>query len=310
MSKLIGKKLLVTGAGGFIGRALIDSLIHHGAKIRALLGPDDQPGGWSQDRVSTSQADIGDRDTIGPMLSGSEIVVHLAGPASVRDSYKAASRYARVHVGGTATLLDLACSARVRRFVYISSAEVYGRPLHNPVEENHRLEARSPYAAAKIGGEQFVESATHSSDIQVVILRPFSVYGPGHPAGSLLSTILQQALRDSQIQLNDLRPIRDYCFITDVTAAIVQACSVQLSKTCIANVGTGIGTSVFDLANLVTQILGRHKNIVGSDNGDRPEDGKIFQLIANRRQAQEQLEWQPVVSLTQGLKQTIDAWGK
>jgi UDP-glucose 4-epimerase len=152
-----------------------------------------------------------------------DAVIHLAGPPSVAASFDLPAEYARIHVGGTATVLDACRRLRIRRLVYLSSAEVYGQPQTNPVREDHPLEARSPYAAAKIGAEKFIESFAYSFALQSVILRPFSVYGAGLCSQSLIGAILHQARHGDSVRLATLAPIRDYCHVKDVATAILLA---------------------------------------------------------------------------------------
>ena len=158
------------------------------------------------------------------------------------------------------------------------------------------------YAAAKISAERFVEAFVNSFGIQAIVLRPFSVYGPGSPSESLIGTILGQAQRDDHIVLNDLRPTRDYCYVTDLAEAILCSCTAQLPEFCIANIGTGIGTSVADLARLILEILQRNLPVIERPAKQRPTSSEIYNLIADRKQAQAILGWVPKTSLRSGLE--------
>lgn len=299
------KTIVVTGGGGFIGSAVVDLLVNRGANVRTLLGGPGDKVRAAPAQVTSIRADITDSTAIAELAAGADIVIHLAGPAAVAASFESAVEYSRVHVGGTTALLDVCRRVRVPRFVYISSAEVYGRPDSIPVREDFPLHARSPYAAAKISAEQFVEAFAYGFGIQAIVLRPFSVYGPGASSNSLIGTIVRQAKRDDSIVLRDLKPARDYCYVTDVAEAILCSCTAQLPQFCIANIGTGTATSVADVARLILEILRRDIPVIESPENKRPGSSEIYNLVADPTQAQAVLGWSPKTTLRSGLERTI-----
>jgi nucleoside-diphosphate-sugar epimerase len=304
---LMGKIIAVTGAGGFIGSSVVQALVRSGATVRALVGP---PGVVIYDpaaEVQSLRADIGDIAAVRLLISGAEIVVHLAGPAGVVASFQDPVEYSRVHVGGTAGLLDLCRAERVRRCVYISSAEVYGRPQTNPVPEDHRLQARSPYGAAKIGAESLVDAYSRTCGIESIILRPFSIYGSRAPAQSLIGTILRQIRDSTPINLADLKPVRDYCYVEDVAQAVVNACVIEITQLHRFNIGTGQGTSVRQLAELLLQLTGSSLMVQENAGLLRPQGAEIYELIADTRLARDILKWTPRFSLASGLKETLQS---
>jgi nucleoside-diphosphate-sugar epimerase len=298
----------VTGAGGFIGRAVCRALLAKGCEIRALVGPPSDllpaPPGVSLDL----RAEITNRTALYELLDGGvDAVVHLAGPPSVRASFDEPLAYIQAHTGGSGALLDACRHTGVQRFVYVSSAEVYGRPLTDPVDETHPLDARSPYAAAKVGAEQMVRAYAHAYGIGVTIVRPFSVYGPGMGAHALLPAILRQLGTAATLRLADLRPERDYCHVDDVAAAIVAAASGRRAGALAINIGTGIGTSVRDLALLAMRLTGHDLPIAEDVGARRPGNADILRLVADRRLAAAELGWEPRISLERGLSAMLTA---
>jgi nucleoside-diphosphate-sugar epimerase len=297
--------VLVTGAGGFIGSAVTRLLSAGGAPVRAHLGPPGSQVNAAPPGVTSFFAAIDDLPALRSLVEGAGTVVHLAGPASVAASFADPIEYARVHVAGTATVLEACRASTVRRLVYVSSAELYGLPERNPVGEDHPLRPRSPYGAAKLGAEALVQSFASVLGIQVVILRPFSVYGPGAPGRSLVGTLLDQALHRNTVVLADLRPVRDYCFVDDVAGAIVRACSRPMTTpVALFNVGTGMGTAVADLARLAIVAVGRDVP-VRSGGADRPAGTEPVSLVADVERIRRDLGWRAETSLPDGLARTV-----
>ena len=299
------RRITVTGAGGFLGTAAVDALAGDGACVQAILGPADHEANAPGRAAYLAKADIRDLGALRRLVAGSDAVVHLAGPASVAASFTDPAEYVRIHTEGTAVLLEACRSERIPRLIHVSSAEVYGRPLWSPVGEDHPLSARSPYGAAKIGAEKLIEAYVHSFALQAVILRPFSVYGPGASPESLIPRIIGMARSGLPVVLRDLRPIRDYCFVTDVARAIAGACSVQGGPLEVLNIGTMCGTSVARVAALILAALGTATSVAESSDRDRPGTSEIYELIADNRRARQILGWTPAVSLEEGLRTTV-----
>jgi len=293
----------LVGANGFIGSAILGALLHRGIAPQALCGPIESsrsiPGG-----VQFVACDLADAERLQSWASGLEVVIHAAGPPSVQRSFEMAEEYVRVHVEGTAALLRACRMAKVNRFVYISSAEVYGRPEASPVAETHRLQARSPYAAAKIGAEKMIEAYVESFGLSAVILRPFSIYGPNFHPDSLLARVVSTA-KSGCIRVRDLRPVRDYCYVGDLAAAVLQACCIGQDKLPIINIGSGEGTSVADFAELVRRSLGLNIPIVEDGSDSRPGQSEIFELVADITAAHDVLGWLPETDLQEGLRLTL-----
>ena len=295
----------LVGANGFIGSVLLRALLHAGIAPRILCGPTENLRPFPQG-VEFLTCDLANADGLESWVSGIEVVIHAAGPPSVRSSFEMAQEYIHVHVGGTAALLRACQMADVKQIIYISSAEVYGRPQVNPVSETHRLQARSPYAAAKIGAEKMIEAYVESFGLRAVILRPFSIYGPGSSPDSLLARVISTA-NHGCVRVRDLRPIRDYCYVGDLAEAVLLACRIRDEGLRIINIGSGKGTSVGDLAKLVLQSMGHDIPVMEDQVDVRPAQSEIFELVADIATARSVLEWCPKTDLEEGLRSTLSA---
>lgn len=303
---LSGKTILVVGAGGFIGSAITECLVSLSARVRGLLGAPDQPAWDTSSSVETCRADIRDIDKLCELAEGADIVVHAAGPPSVKSSFEFPAAYASIHTIGTVTLLEACRRNAVPRFVYLSSAEVYGSPSAERVDENQPFQPCSPYGAAKAAAEIFVATMSRLSNVKSAILRPFSVYGPRQASESLVGTILHQALQEKCVQLNDLRPVRDYCYVGDLAEAVALACITD--ESCgVFNIASGEGTSVAQMAKLILGICHRDNLIQQKDQPAPPQEAEIFRLVANTERARNVLGWEPRTTLEDGLGETV-AW--
>jgi nucleoside-diphosphate-sugar epimerase len=250
-------------------------------------------------------ADIADAETLERIAHGVHTVVHMAGPPSVASSFERPTAFAQTHVAGTAAALEASRKAGVRRFVYISSGEVYGRPRTATVSEDHPVVPRSPYGAAKAGAEHFVRVFSMNVGMPSVILRPFSVYGAGAPSSGVVNTILRMAQFEEKVVVRDLTPVRDYCFVDDVADAIARACTAAVNGIATINIGSGVGISVAGLAQTVLRVLGRDIPLCENRESQRPAKAEIYSLIADRRLASELLGWQPKTDLETGIRQSL-----
>lgn len=295
--------ILVTGAGGFIGRHVVRELAHAGGQVRCLTGPPGSGLAVPAGASDSFEADICDTDTVHRHACAVDVIVHLAGPPSVAGSFEDPCEYMRAHVQGTASVLHASRRAGVRRIVYISSAEIYGRPVSNPVDEDHRQQPRSPYAAAKAGAEKMIEAWQHCYGQSIIVLRPFSIYGPGASPHSLVAHIVAQLRAGTDVVLRDFRPVRDYCCVSDFARAVACSCTVATDHG-VFNIGTMHGTSVKELAVLARAVAASKVRIVEDASLRRPSD--ILKLVADNRRARAALKWKPAVALSEGLRIVIN----
>jgi len=310
--------VLVTGANGMIGSAVVASAAVPAASLRTHLGTK-RPDGRTRPGSSVA-CDITDIDALRPVADGADVVIHLAGPPSVAASFADPTEFVRAHVLGTTTVVRLCQELGIPRLVHVSSAEVYGRPRRNPVGEADPTAPRSPYAAAKLAAEGVVGAASRAWGLDAVILRPFSVYGPGARRDSVLGLILDQVLIGDRVRLRKLDGVRDYCFVDDLATAVWQAATLDLGGLHVLNIASGRGTRVDELARAALTArdgsLPRGASVEewpiddaveAGTGGDRPADADIHELIGDVSWAREVLGWQATTSLVEGLARTL-AW--
>lgn len=299
-------QIAVTGAGGFIGSALTAQLAARGASIRALQGPPGLPLASPQEGVQYSQAEIDDPSAVSTLLAGCAVVVHVAGTPYVADSFQDPAECVRVHVVGTANVIAACRRLGTPRLVYVSSAEVYGQPSSNPVDEDSPASPRSPYGIAKRAAEQLVECCTLTTDLTAASVRPFSIYGPGMPSRGLLPTLVRRAQLQSTVEVTDLRPVRDYCYIDDLVELLVSLAVVPLpNRYRVFNAGSGRGISVEQIANAVFAELPQDVALRQSSGADRPRECEIHELVSNPARAQQEIGWRAHTSLGEGMAKTV-----
>jgi nucleoside-diphosphate-sugar epimerase len=303
---LRNQHVLVLGGGGFLGSAITNALVARVGRISAILGPPGTDVVPAPREVRTGHLDICDTHALSSWLRGVDTVVHAAGPPSVAASFADPLAFARTHVLGTVSTLEACRHAEVRRLVYLSSAEIYGQPGINPVVERAPLAPLSPYGAAKMSAETFICADAGRSVGDALILRPFSVYGPGSPARSVVGSIMRQALAGTEIRVFDPRPIRDYCYIDDLATCVLKACASPVSAPMrIYNVGSGRGTSVADLTRQALEVAGRCLPLLIVGESDRPARAAIRELVADISKAGRELRWTPSTPLQRGLGQLM-----
>lgn len=306
------KKVLVTGAGGFIGSHLTERLVELGAKTRAFVRYS-STGSWGwldqsslKNDVEVVLGDIRDQDTVADALIGVDIVFHLAALIAIPYSYQAPLSYVRTNVEGTLNVLQAAQRAGLERVVHTSTSEVYGTARTVPIVENHPLQGQSPYSASKIGADKIAESFHLSFGLPVVTVRPFNTYGPRQSARAVIPTIITQALNGSEIRLGNLEPTRDLNFVADTVEGFIRAAETPQAIGETINLGTGREISIGDLAGLILKLMNRDIPIALEDARLRPENSEVDRLCADNRKGQSILGWTPKYSLEEGLAATIE----
>ena len=316
-----GKKVLVTGADGFIGSHLTESLVSKGACVTAMTCYNSFGSfGWLDElsldirnSLTIKPCDIRDSAHIFRIFEGNEIVFHLAALIGIPYSYLAAQSYVDVNINGTLNLLEAARGGSCGRVIHTSTSEVYGSAQMRPIPETHPLHGQSPYAASKIGADQMAEAYARSHDVPVVILRPFNTYGPRQSERAVIATAIRQMIDNAckEVHLGDITTTRDFNFVNDTVEAFTQVgLSSNISYGEPYNAGSGIETSVSDVVQKLFQITGCNKPLITDTNRNRPKASEVRSLIADSSKLKAATGWKSSMDLDTGLTQTVEWWKK
>lgn len=308
-----GKRVLVTGAGGFIGSHLTHKLTALGAQTRAFVHyRSNGSWGWlDEDEVRKDieviPGDVRDRETLKQAMQGTEIVFHLAALIAIPYSYRAPASYVQTNVEGTAHVLQVAREEDVERFVHASTSEVYGTARYVPIDEEHPLQGQTPYSASKIAADKFAEAFYCSFGVPVAIARPFNTFGPRQSARAIIPAILSQALTQSEIKLGNLEPSRDFTYVDDTVEGYIRIGESSAAVGQVINLGSGQEISIGNLVTLILELLGgKDIPVVHDDDRVRLGNSEVDRLCADNRKARDLLGWSPKISLREGLTLTIE----
>ena len=316
-----GKRVLVTGADGFIGSHLAEALVRENAEVTALaLYNAFDRHGWLDDADAEVRAsmtlvrgDIRDGVAMHRLAEGHDVVFHLAALIGIPYSYDSAQSYIDVNVTGTLNVLEAARAHSVGRVIHTSTSEVYGTAQSQPIPETHPLVAQSPYAASKIAADKLAESYALSFDLPVAILRPFNTYGPRQSERAVIPTVIRQALDPAcdTISVGDTTPTRDFNHVSDTVAAFLALGNAnRLAYGRAYNSGTGAAVSIAAMIDLVRAATGANKPIAQSQERFRPEKSEVRALLADSRALQGATDWKPKIDLKTGIVGTVAWWRK
>jgi NAD dependent epimerase/dehydratase len=312
----MSKKVLVTGAAGFIGSHLTERLVRDGHQVRAFVrynGRDDRGNladlpGDIEAAIDVERGDLKDPGAVKRAVDGREWVFHLGALIAIPYSYQNPYDVVQTNVLGTAHVLD-ACraSSTLERVVLTSTSEVYGTAQTVPIDESHPLQGQSPYAATKIGADALGESYHRAFGLPVTILRPFNAFGPRQSARAIIPTIISQALVRPKIKLGRLDPRRDLTYVKDTAAGFVAIAGCDQAVGRAVNIGRGEDISIGELVETIAGRLGRQITIETDQDRFRPAASEVERLLAGTDLAQSLWGWKPRYSLEDGLDETI-AW--
>jgi len=312
-------KVLITGAGGFIGSHLCEALVNEGHEVRALVRYNSQNfWGWldrssARNDINVIAGDMRDFDSVFKAVKGIECIFHLAALISIPYSYQDQRAFIDVNIKGTLNLLQASLSAGVKRIIHTSSSEVYGTAQHIPIDEQHPVNPQSPYAATKAAADYLALSFYRSFDLPVTVLRPFNTYGPRQSARAIIPTILTQILSgNKEIKLGSIQPSRDLTYVRDTVQAFILAGSSISDKAIgeVINIGSNFDISVEKLAGFIAELAGVEIELLSEEERKRPVKSEVERLLAENKKAKRLLGWSPVYSLEKGLRETIDWFRK
>ncbi len=314
-----GRKVLVTGADGFIGSHLTEKLIACGAEVTALslyssfdnLGwLDDLPDAARQE-MTAIRGDIRDSAFVRRIAKGQDIIFHLAALIAIPYSYTAPQSYAETNILGTLNVLEAARDGGVGRVVHTSTSEVYGTALTTPITEEHPLQGQSPYSASKVGADMMAEAFARSFDLPVTILRPFNTFGPRQSERAVIPAIIRQALDPNcrVIMIGDVTPLRDFTFVEDTADAFLAlGIAPKIRFGCPYNAGSGKAVTVKDVIDLVLDLTDCDKPVKHDPKRMRPAASEVRALLADSSRLREHAGWRPAFDFREGLNQTVAWW--
>lgn len=310
-----GRKVLVTGADGFIGSHLTERLVELGADVRAFCFYNSNGShGWldqSSDEIKSAVdfrlGDIRDARFVDEACRGIDFVFHLAALISIPYSYQAAESFVDTNVRGTLNVLEAVRRQGCGRMINTSTSEVYGTPAELPIRETHPLQGQSPYSASKIAADKMCEAYHCSHDLPVVTLRPFNTYGPRQSMRAVLPTILVQLLTGKEeISLGSLDPKRDLTFVSDTVDGFIRAGEVDGIEGEVIQLGTGRAFSVGDVFDAACQALGVSARVAVDTSRIRPSKSEVLVLLSDPSKANELLGWAAETGIESGLQITAD----
>lgn len=316
---LRSKKVLVTGADGFIGSHLIEALLDHGCDVRAFVYYNSfNSYGWLDTlppkllrELDIFSGDIRDPNGVFESMKGCDVVLHLAALIGIPFSYHSPDSYVDTNIKGTLNVLQAARKLGTERVLITSTSEVYGTARYVPIDENHPFHGQSPYSASKIGADRLAESFYRSFNLPVVIVRPFNTYGPRQSARAVIPTIITRILSGShEIKLGSLTPTRDFNYVKDVAQAFIE---IAISEKTIGeeiNIATGVEISIGEMAKFLLKELDSSATVILEKERLRPEKSEVERLLGDNRKLLSLTNWAPKYNLQQGLVETVEWYKK
>lgn len=308
------KKVLITGAGGFIGSHLLEALVKRTAKVKAFVRYNSKRNCGNLElldkkikkEVEVYFGDIRETEVLAKAMQGIDVVFNLAALVGIPYSYLNPHEVVMVNTIGTLNLLTAARDNKVKKFIQTSTSEVYGSPERVPITEKDCLRPQSPYAASKVGSDAVALSFFYAFDLPVSIIRPFNTYGPRQSARAVIPAIINQALNGNIIKLGSLTPRRDFTFVKDTVDGFIRVAKSDNSIGEVINIGSGKDISIKELVVLVGRILGRKLTITKDTKRIRPKMSEVKRLLADNSKAKRLLNWEPQFDYERGLRLTID----
>ena len=311
--RIRGRKVLVTGAGGFVGSHLVEALVRRGAKVRALVHYNSRNDwGMLEDvpkkvlkSIEVVAGDLKDADCVREASRGQQVLFHLGALIGIPYSYINPRDVVDTNVNGTLNVLNAALDSGAEKIVHTSTSEIYGTARYVPMDENHPVNPQSPYAASKLGADLLALSFHRSFDLPVGVIRPFNVFGPRQSARAVIPSIITQALLKRKIALGSVYPTRDLTFVRDSANGFIDFAECEKTAGRVVNLGSEHEVSIDQIVTLVSDCLGRKIQIQRERKRIRPEKSEVERLFSDSSKAKELFGWSPGTNLKRGIEHTI-----
>lgn len=309
------KKVLVTGADGFIGSHLTEALLEKGYDVRAFVYYNSfNSWGWLDtlpkeklSQIEIFSGDIRDPNGVREAMKGIDGVFHLAALIAIPFSYHSPDSYVDTNIKGTLNVLQAARELGTERIMVTSTSEVYGTAQYVPIDEKHPFQGQSPYSATKIGADRLAESFYRSFNLPVSIVRPFNTYGPRQSARAVIPTIVTQLLSGKEeIKLGSLTPTRDFNYVKDTAAGFIAIAEAEKTIGEEINIATQQEISIGDLANEIISQINPNARIICDEQRLRPEKSEVNRLLGANAKIKSLTDWTPKYTFKQGIQETIE----
>jgi GDP-mannose 4,6-dehydratase len=309
------KKVLITGASGFIGSHTVESALDRGYSVRVFLRYNSTGYvgnlrflGKKLKEIEIFWGDIRDYTSVLRAVKGVDYVIHLAAQISVPYSFQNPIDFAMNNVVGTTNILKASVECGISKFVYTSTSEIFGGS-DEPLNEDSLRIPKSPYSASKVGADAMVKSFFYTYDLNTLILRPFNTFGPRQSIRALIPWIIYQGLRSEKVKLGNLEPKRDFTYVKDTVEGILLALEKETEGGDEINLGTGRSFSVMEVVEVVSKVLGKNLKVEVEEKLKRPKKAEVFNLIADNSKAKRVLGWEPKWSFEEGVRETVEYVG-
>lgn len=310
------RKIVITGAGGFIGSHLLELCVQRGYKVKAFIRYNSKNSwGWldqisCKNKIEVISGDIRDYDSVYSCLKGSDSVFHLAALIGIPYSYVSPFAYIRTNIEGTYNILEASRQLDMKNIIITSTSETYGTARQIPINEQHPIVGQSPYSATKIAADQLALSYYHSFNLAVKIVRPFNTYGPRQSARAIIPAIIIQILNGKkEINLGNIYPTRDFTYVKDIASGFIEIAESKKLFGEITNIGSGSEISIKNLAILISSLMNKKLRIIIDSRRSRPKKSEVERLCCDNAKLKKYTNWKLNYDIKRGLQETID-WMK
>jgi NAD dependent epimerase/dehydratase len=317
--KLAGKKVLVTGADGFIGSHLVEALQARGCEVRAFAFYNSfNSWGWLDTlapeklkRLDVFMGDVRDPNGVRAAMDGCQVVFHLAALIGIPFSYHSPDSYIDTNIKGTLNVLQAGRASGAERVLVTSTSEVYGSAQYAPIDEKHPYQGQSPYSATKIGADRLAESFYRSFDMPITIVRPFNTYGPRQSARAVIPTVITQLLSgERELRLGSTTPTRDFNHVSDTVQGFIALAESEKAIGEEVNIASGVEYSVGEIAQRLIARINPDARMIVEEERIRPEKSEVVRLLGDNRKIRALTGWQPRYDMDAGLRETVEWFRK